>query len=84
MKILILVCFTTWAFGQGFNNMPSTEIVSSEKDASIMVYKSNTISEQIHNTDKHEWKLYEINLNTKEIKIIEIPILKFEPRPNLH
>ena len=46
MKILILVCFTTWAFGQGFNNTPATEIASSEEDASIIVYKSNTISKQ--------------------------------------
>ena len=80
MKFLLLVIITTWSFGSaGF--LPQKEIVGSPQQAAIIIYQNeqNKISVE---PDQHRYELYEVDLDAKTIKAIQIPELQFvHPQP---
>lgn len=77
MKFLVLVIITTWSFGGGYQNTPIINMVSSPQKAAIQIWEDKLISQRTVEPDHKNYKLYEIDIEKKTIKEIEIPKLKF-------
>lgn len=77
MIVYILVITTLWSFAGGYQQTPRAEVVSSVESAAWIV-KEKIDSAIYPEPDQCEYKLYSINLETKEIKEVEIPKIKIE------
>ena len=78
MKLLILVMITTWSFGGGYQNTPSYQIVYSAEEAAIIVYNNEKIPKFSVESDRQEYRLYSVDLLTKEITPLPIPKVEFK------
>jgi len=76
MKILLLVIICTW--GYGFPRpQPTYKIVSSQEEAALIKYQHYKSTRTGVEPNQYDYKLYQINLDDKTIKSLNIPIIKF-------
>ena len=75
MKVLIFVIITTWSFGSPFSQ-PVTKIVHSPEEAAIIAYQDSRSSFGAE-PDRHEYKLYEVDLENGGRHEIPIPKVTF-------
>jgi len=81
MKILLLVILYSQAFG-GIHNLPVVQkVVASPESAAVLLWEQNQ-SLSYPEPGYNEAHLYEINLCSRIIKEIKIPVLKFKKTDN--
>jgi len=76
MKILILLIITTWSFGLPYPG-PVKQIVSCPEEAAMIIFDDHKYDALRTEPDRKKYTLYEIDLTTKSIKEVEIPVLSF-------
>ena len=76
MKFLLLVTIITWSFAMGNTGYSDRQIVDSPQDAAIIIYKNTPNAFEVE-PDRKRYELYEIDIEKKTIKEIEIPKLNF-------